>query len=148
MAKAAKLKVDRELIEELTELLEELDLTEIEVAEGGKSVRVARAPSGTVTVRPSDAAHAPPADETATSATVADGAVLSPMVGTVYRAPQPGDPPFVKVGDEVTEGQSLMIVEAMKVMNPIPAPRGGRVREILVEDSQPVEFGDVLLILE
>ena len=76
------------------------------------------------------------------------GAVHSPMVGTVYRAAQPGDPPFVNVGDEVTEGQTLMIVEAMKVMNPIHAPHGGRVRDILVEDSQPVEFGDVLLIVE
>ncbi|MDP6388307.1 MAG: acetyl-CoA carboxylase biotin carboxyl carrier protein subunit [Alphaproteobacteria bacterium] len=149
MAKAVKLKVDREVIQELTDLLEELGLTEIEVSEGGKSVRVARLPTGAAS--PSMASQAPEvADATAADQPPAGvvGAVHSPMVGTVYRAAQPGDPPFVNVGDEVTEGQTLMIVEAMKVMNPIPAPHGGRVRDILVEDSQPVEFGDVLLIVE
>ena len=150
MAKAAKLKVDRETIQELTELLEELNLTEIEVSEAGQSVRVARMHAGGAT-SPSMASQSPEAADGAaadTSPASIVGAVHSPMVGTVYRAAQPGDPPFVNVGDEVTEGQTLMIVEAMKVMNPIHAPHGGRVRDILVEDSQPVEFGDVLLIVE
>jgi acetyl-CoA carboxylase biotin carboxyl carrier protein len=75
------------------------------------------------------------------------GAVPSPMVGTVYVAPEPGKPPFVKVGDEVNEGDTLLIVEAMKTMNPITAPRGGKIHEICVTDAQPVEFGQTLLII-
>ncbi len=150
----SKLKVDQQLIRELSRLLEETGLTEIEISEGERSIRVARTPAVAAAPVPppppgpprdaADPAREAPAD----SGAGPDGAVRSPMVGTVYRAPQPGDEPFVKVGDTVKEGQTLMIVEAMKVMNPIPAPRAGTVKEILVEDAQPVEYGDVLLILE
>jgi acetyl-CoA carboxylase biotin carboxyl carrier protein len=143
--------IDAEAIRALSELLIETGLSEIEVEQNGARIRVARAgalaaiataPAGTVpaTVPASAAAPTPSSGPQA-------GAVTSPMVGTVYLSSEPGKPPFVKVGQQVKEGDTLFIVEAMKTMNPIPAPRGGTVREIVVENGSPVEFGQTLLIL-
>ena len=149
----AKLDVDKDLIRELAALLEETGLSEIELADEGKSVRVARpaapgpAAAAAAAVAPVEAASV---DEPAPPASHADhpGVVLSPMVGTVYIGHEPGATPFVTVGDTVTAGQPLLIIEAMKTMNQIPAPRDGKVVEILVLDAQPVEFNDPLLIIE
>jgi len=139
------------LVRELAALLEETGLNEIEVEQNGMRIRVARGgatmampmpdPGAPVRTLPS-AAPTPEAP-----ATPHPGTVSSPMVGTVYISPQPGAAPFVKVGDEVKEGQTLLIVEAMKTMNPIPAPRSGKVIEIFVRDTQPVEFGEPLLVI-
>jgi acetyl-CoA carboxylase biotin carboxyl carrier protein len=143
-----KIVIDPELIGELTKLLESNNLTEIEVQRGDQRVRVAR--GGTVYASSAPAA-APAAS--AAPATPADharnpGVVSSPMVGTVYWAPEPGAKPFIEEGSEVAAGQTILIVEAMKTMNAIPAPRAGKVTKILVEDGQPVEFGEPLIILE
>ena len=145
--------VDSDLIRRLAELLDETGLSEIEVGEGEHRVRVVRA--GAVAAAPAANPAPAAADAPATPATAdadADashpGAVTSPMVGTVYTAPEPGAPPYVKVGDTVSEGQPLFVIEAMKVMNPIRAPRAGRVTRILVQNRDPVEYGGVLLILE
>jgi acetyl-CoA carboxylase biotin carboxyl carrier protein len=140
-----KIEVDSALIVELTQLLEANNLTEIEVQRGDQRVRVAR--GGTV------AAHANPTPTRAAAPVASDakshpGVVISPMVGTAYRSPEPGAKPFVDEGSEVTAGQTILIIEAMKTMNAIPAPRAGKVTRVLVEDGQPVEFGEPLLILE
>ncbi len=151
-----KFQVDKTLIRDLGQLLDESNLTEIEICEGNKSVRVSRAATHAVAAAP---VSAPAAPQAAPSAPAADagspapsaedpGAIPSPMVGTIYLSPQPGAAPFVKQGDQVTEGQTLLIIEAMKVMNQIPAPRSGVVKAICVDDAQPVEFGEVLIILE
>ena len=142
--------VDQGLIRELAELLTETGLTEIEVEHDQTRIRVAR----TVTI----AASAPQAGPAMAAAPVPSaapasdanhpGAVATPMVGTAFRAPEPGGRPYVEVGDVVRQGQTLLIVEAMKTMNQIPAPRAGKVVRILVEDGQPVEFGELLLIVE
>lgn len=142
-----KLKVDSDLIRELATILEETGLTEIEITDNGQGLRVSKA--GTVVAAtaaapvPAVAPGAAPAESTA----VDGNAVTSPMVGTVYLSPQPGDPPFIQPGDRVEAGQTLLIIEAMKVMNPIQAPRAGTVKSILVDDAQPVEFGDALVVL-
>ncbi|MEC8372339.1 MAG: acetyl-CoA carboxylase biotin carboxyl carrier protein [Pseudomonadota bacterium] len=140
------MKVDSDLIRELAAILDETGLTEIEVSDNGQGLRVSRAgtaaPAVTVAAAPAAAADAAPP-----LATVDADAVTSPMVGTVYLAPQPGDPPFVQPGDTVAQGQTLVIIEAMKVMNPIQAPRAGTVKAIMVDDAQPVEFGDLLVAL-
>ncbi len=149
-----KLNVDPELIERLAELLQRTGLTEIELAEGDAKVRVVRAPQPLVA--PVAAGAAPAAAGTAslvdTAATTANdrhpGAVRAPMVGTVYLTPEPGSPPFVDIGAEVKEGQTLLIIEAMKVMNPIRAARGGRLANVLVSNGDPVEYGELLLIIE
>lgn len=152
MANSKDLTVDGELVRALASLLQETGLTEIEYAVGERRIRVVRgAPPAAVTVAmpgpaaPAVAAAAPAAPVAATDL---PGAVKAPMVGTVYLSPQPEAPPFVKVGDTVREGQPLLIIEAMKVMNQIPAPRAGRVTQILVADGTPVEFGQPLLVLE
>jgi acetyl-CoA carboxylase biotin carboxyl carrier protein len=146
--------IDAAAIRELAELLTEIGLTEIEVEQGGMRLRVARQVAPLMSHSPALAPVAPPvmAAPTAEPPAVkregpAPGAVPSPMVGTVYLSPQPGAAPFVKVGDSVREGDTLLIVEAMKTMNPILAPRAGTVSEICIDDSQPVEFGQTLLIL-
>ena len=143
-----KLKVDSDLIRELAAILDETGLTEIEVSDNGQGLRVSRAgtaaPAVTVAAAPAVPAAA---DAAPLPATVDTDAVTSPMVGTVYLAPQPGDPPFVQPGDTVAQGQTLVIIEAMKVMNPIQAPRAGTVKAIMVDDAQPVEFGDPLVVL-
>jgi len=142
----SKEKIDSDSIRALAALLTETNLTDIEIEENGKRIRVSRravqafAPAPTHSVAPSDA-PAPKREGPAV------GAVTSPMVGTVYASPEPGAPPFVNVGDTVKEGDTLLIVEAMKTMNPILAPRGGTVSEICVSDAQPIEFGQTLLII-
>ena len=148
----SKMTVDTALIRELAALLSEADLTEIEVAENGRSVRVARQVQ-TVAVPTAAAVAAAPmvqaaAPAAAGAAAVEAGAVTSPIVGTVYVAAEPGAAPFIRVGDRVTKGQTLLIVEAMKTMNPIPSPRDGKVVRILVENGQPVEFGEPLVVLD
>ncbi len=151
----ARFQIDDALIRKLAELLDETGLTEIEFAEGDKRLRVAKTVNQTITAStPSVVQVAAEAPQTAATGAEApagggtpDGAVTSPMVGTVYLAPEPGAPNFVKVGDSVSEGQTLLIVEAMKVMNPIRAQRSGTVKQILVDDAQPVEFGEVLLVV-
>ncbi len=147
----AKSKKSRDqLIRELADLLDETGLTEIEVEDEELRVRVVRsgaaAASAPASASPASAevSTAEPAGE----APAHPGTVASPMVGTVYLAPEPGAEAFVKAGTKVEEGQTLMIIEAMKVMNPIPAPRGGTVKEVLVSDGQPVEFDEPLLIIE
>ncbi len=143
----AKLTIDPELIRALARLLEETGLGEIEYAEGERRVRVARPAAAAATVVTAAAAPA------AAAAIPAEGdvpanAVTSPMVGTVYLAAEPGSPSLVKVGDRVREGQTLLIIEAMKVMNPIRAPRAGAVTRILVANGAPVEYGEPLLVIE
>ncbi len=132
------------LVRELAALLEETGLSEIEVEQDGMRLRVAR---GGATVRYAPDPGAPVKSVPVEPAAPHPGTVNSPMVGTVYVSPQPGAAPFVKVGDEVKEGQTILIVEAMKTMNPIPAPHGGKVVEIFVHDAQPVEFGEPLLVI-
>lgn len=148
--------IDQELIRALATLLHETDLTEIEVEQEGLRVRVSRsAPAAPVHVAsPIEARPAPAAPEPAPAAPRAveqvseSSMVKSPMVGTAYAAPEPGARAYVEVGDEVREGQTVMIVEAMKTMNQIPAPRSGKVTAIFVEDGQPVEYGEPLVAIE
>jgi acetyl-CoA carboxylase biotin carboxyl carrier protein len=148
---------DSALIRELALLLDETSLTEIEIERAGLRVRVARNVSITAGVAPAlPAPVAAPAGalaSAAAAAAVADlskhpGVVPSPMVGTAYWAPEPGAKPFIEVGSKVSAGQTLLIIEAMKTMNQIPSPRAGTVTQILVEDGQPVEFGEPLVIIE
>lgn len=143
-----KLQVDKALIRELSELLSETNLTEIELSEGNRSVRVSRATVATVAApAPATAAAAPAAAANGADPADEAGAVRSPMVGTVYLSPEPNAVPFVKVGDRVSQGQTLLIIEAMKVMNQIPAPKAGTVKKILVDDAQPTEYGDILVVI-
>ena len=155
MAKSPKAPiVNRELIHELTKLLDETGLTEIEIEQDGQRVRVAR---GTVAAAAPAAPRAlsAPAPQPVVESVAAPldpakhpGVVLSPMVGTAYGSPEPGTKQFIEIGSKVKVGDTLMIIEAMKTMNAIPAPRPGKVTKILIEDGQPVEFGEPLLILE
>lgn len=160
MAKETKERdgVEKALIRELAELLNETGLSEIEIARDGLKIRVARQTAQLVAQIPSGAT-APPAgqrgaDPMAPPAKVGPdpashpGCVKSPMVGTAYRAPEPGSAPFIDIGTRVVQGQTLLIIEAMKTMNHIPAPKAGTVKEILIENGQPVEFGEPLVIIE
>jgi acetyl-CoA carboxylase biotin carboxyl carrier protein len=143
---------DSALIRELALLLDETSLTEIEIERAGLRVRVAR----NITMTASMPANYPTpvgAGVSVTPAAVADlakhpGVVPSPMVGTAYWSPEPGAKPFIEVGSKVSAGQTLLIIEAMKTMNQIPSPRAGTVTQILIEDGQPVEFGEPLVIIE
>ena len=150
--------VDIEIVRELAELLADTGLTEIEVEDGDRKVRVARggfAPAPAAMAAPVAAPAAPATPPAAPTAPQASepaapdmaGALKSPMVGTAYLAPEPGAPDFVKVGDSVKEGDTLVIVEAMKVMNPIAADKSGTVKAILIENAQPVEFDQPLVII-
>ena len=141
--------VDQDLIRDLAALLNETDLTEIEVSDGDRKIKISRkgtpvalaaAPAAIV---PAPAAIAVPAADASHKNTV-----KSPMVGTLYLSSEPGADAFIKLGDTVTEGQTLFIVEAMKVMNQIPAPKSGKITAILVNDGQPVEFDEPLVVLE
>jgi acetyl-CoA carboxylase biotin carboxyl carrier protein len=143
-----KITVDPTLIAELTRLLEENNLTEIEVQRGDQRVRVSRGGGASMSETAAQPATGPAAAAAPADLLKHPGLVSSPMVGTAFRAPEPGARPFVEEGSEVREGQTLLIVEAMKTMNAIPAPRAGTVKRILFEDGQPVEFGEPLLILE
>ncbi len=162
--------IDTDLVRRLADILSDTGLTEIEVERGDLRVRVARKAAAIAAPAPAyfapapaapplPAAGAPSLGDAALAA--AEGAPLretappargdlvkSPMVGTIYLQAQPGTPPFVKVGDQVSEGQTLFIVEAMKTMNPIPAPRSGVVKELLVADGQPIEFGEPLAVID
>ena len=147
--------IDRELIRELARLLDETGLTEIEFERDGARVRVARHTQGSAFSAP--ATTAVPFDAgvpiAAAEAGAGDpakhpGVLTSPMVGTAYRGPEPGAKPYVEVGSLVAAGAPLLVVEAMKTLNQILAPRSGRVRQILIEDGQPVEFGEPLMVIE
>lgn len=154
--KKADSRIDQQMIRDLADLLNETGLTEIEWSEGPLKVRVTKGGAAPIYAAAPVAAAAAAAAVAATGAPAAaggddashPGAVKSPMVGTVYTAPEPGAATFVKVGDSVNAGQTVLIVEAMKTMNPITAPKGGRVARILIENQQPVEFGQPLLIIE
>ncbi len=149
----AKFDFDEKLVRKLSELLEETGLTEIEYESEGRRIRVARqvqvafappAPGPPPTVDPkADTAGSGPGEPHAPA-----NAVTAPMVGTAYVAPEPGTTAFVNVGDQVDQGATLLIIEAMKVMNPIPSPRAGTVTQILISDGQPVEFGEPLMVVE
>jgi acetyl-CoA carboxylase biotin carboxyl carrier protein len=160
-SKDASASIDPKLVRRLADILTDTGLTEIEVEQGDLRIRVARqvtaaapvayapapAPQLAVPTTPAAApAQAPPA--TAPTETQRGDAVKSPMVGTVYLQSQPGNPPLIKVGDQVAVGQTLLIIEAMKTMNPIPATKAGTVLKILVDDAQPVEFGEPLVLIE
>jgi acetyl-CoA carboxylase biotin carboxyl carrier protein len=148
--------IDARLVRRLAAILNDTGLTEIEVERGDLRIKVARNAGGggaapVVYAAPAPAptaAPAPVAAPAAAAAALPEGDVVnSPMVGTVYLQAEPGAPPFVGVGDMVSEGQTLLIIEAMKTMNPIPAPRAGRLVEMLVADGQPVEFGEPLAVI-
>ncbi len=145
----AKFDVDEALIRKLAELLQDTGLTEIEYESGAQRIRVNRESPMVMAAAPAQAA--PPA-AAPTAAPGSDqppaGAVTSPMVGTAYTAAEPGAAAYVKVGDRVAKGQTLLIIEAMKVMNPIAAPHGGTVTEIYVQDGRPVEYGEVLMVIQ
>src|ERR1700726_273049 len=145
---------DSALIRELALLLDETSLTEIEIERAGLRVRVARNVSIAASI-PANFAPVPTGASAAATAASASadlskhpGVVPSPMVGTAYWAPEPGAKPFIEVGAKVSAGQTLLIIEAMKTMNQIPSPRAGTVTQILIEDGQPVEFGEPLVIIE
>jgi len=150
--------IDSRLVRKLADILTETGLSEIEVEHGGLKIRVAKNLVAAPVVQyapapaPMAAAPAPAAAASAAAgaapARAAGDEVKSPMVGTVYLQPNPGSPAFVKVGDTVEAGQTLFIIEAMKTMNPVPAPRAGKIVEVLVEDGTPVEFGEPLAIIE
>jgi acetyl-CoA carboxylase biotin carboxyl carrier protein len=143
--------LEGKLIRDLAAILEETGLSEIEIEKAGLRVRVARTlhvvAAAPMASAPS-AAAAPAAASGRKDVSSHPGLVASPMVGTAYVAPSPGANPFVKVGDMVSEGQTLLIIEAMKTMNQIPAPRAGRVTQIIISDGQPVEFGEPLMVIE
>jgi acetyl-CoA carboxylase biotin carboxyl carrier protein len=153
----AKFEMDTDFIRKLAAILEETKLGEIELADGERRIRIARP---AVAAAPAQIAAAPmaapiavtagPAGSAAGPADVGKhpGAVKSPMVGTAYLSPEPGKPVFVNIGDKVTAGQTVLIIEAMKTFNPIKAPKAGVVSQILIENARPVEFGEVLMILE
>ena len=147
--------LESEWIRELAGILEETGLTEVEIENKDVRLRVSRQTSGAVVAAPAPVAAAPapaaaPVEAAPAAAPAANiaGAVKSPMVGTAYLSPSPGADPFVKEGAQVSEGQTVLIVEAMKTMNPITAPRGGTVTKILVSDAQAVEFDEPLLVIE
>ena len=151
-------KFDTGLIRELAAILREADLGEIEIEQSGVRIKVAKAKQAVTVSAPVAAAHAPaavaaPAATAAAPATKASlrdhpGAVKSPMVGTVYLQAEEGAARFVKVGDTVNAGQTLLLIEAMKTFNPVTAPRAGKVTQILIDNQQPVEFGEPLVIIE
>jgi len=156
MAKT-KSSLDHDMVRELAGLLDETGLTEIEIEQDNFRIRVSRGlnAQSAVTAPPVPAQAAPPLTETKAQPVASPagpashpGAVKSPMVGTAYRASAPNSSPFVEIGSTVKQGQTLLIIEAMKTMNQIPSPRAGTVKEILVEDGQPVEYNEPLMIIE
>jgi acetyl-CoA carboxylase biotin carboxyl carrier protein len=143
-----KFDIDEALLRKLAALLSETGLTEIEYENQGQRVRVNRGGGHVTYAAPGTPAAQPvAASAPASPAGPPAGAVVSPMVGTAYLAAEPGGTPLVKAGDKVKKGQTLLIIEAMKVMNPIPAPEGGTVEAILIGDGQPVEFGEPLMVI-
>ena len=161
MPTAKKDAVDQKLIRDLADILDETNLTEIEVEQGDLRVRISRLPAATHAAQPAQPAqHAPSAPAPVAQDTWArpsadtgagdtkKNAVPSPMVGTAYRSAAPGEAAFIDVGQSVREGQTLLIIEAMKTMNQVPSPRAGKVTAILFEDAQPVEYGEPLVVIE
>jgi len=156
MSKTSKFDIDITAIRKLAKLLEETGLSEIEYAEGESKIRCVGPHPKPVTVglpppnfaQPPAQSLAPKADQEPEASKPTGTPVTSPMVGTAYMAPSPGSAPFVKVGDKVKQGETLLIIEAMKVMNPIKAPKAGTIGLILVEDAKPVEYGETLLVIE
>jgi len=150
----AGMRVDTDLVRQLAGLLHENDLSEIEVEDGDRKIKVKRELAAAAPIAAAPAAPAAPAAATAPPAAAEiapashPGAVKSPMVGTVFLSGEPGAPPFVSPGQSVSEGDTLLIIEAMKVMNQINAARGGTVKQVLVVDAQPVEFDQPLMIIE
>ena len=150
------MQVDPELVRQLAVLLDDTNLTEIEIQDGERRIKVARnitvgaAPTYMAAPTAAPVAAAPAAAPAPAAEPAGDhpGTVKSPMVGTAYLTPEPGGKPFVSVGDKVTVGQTIVIVEAMKVMNAIPSPRAGTVKAILVESGQPVEYDQPLIVVE
>ncbi len=154
-SKDAASSIDPRMVRRLADILIETGLTEIEVEQDGQRIRVAREITAAPTTVYASAPQAAPAQAPATAPAVAapeaparGEQIKSPMVGTIYLRPQPEAEPFIKVGDRVAEGQTLMIVEAMKTMNPIASPKSGVILEILVDDAEPVEFGAPLVVIE
>lgn len=148
-----KLDIDDELIRKLAEIMDDTGLTEIEIGSEGLSVRVAR--GGTAVTYAAPPASAPASNAASSANQTSEishadhpGVVTSPMVGVAYTSAEPGAAPFINVGDTVTSGQVVMLIEAMKVFNQIKAPKGGVVKKIIVESGSPVEFGEPLLIVE
>jgi acetyl-CoA carboxylase biotin carboxyl carrier protein len=155
MANASKKDIDEDLVRKLAALLDETGLSEIEYGQDGLSIRVAKQLTVTAAPAPAGSAGQMSAAAQPTSTTPSEpdpvahpGTVASPMVGVAYTSPDPSSPVFIQVGDEVTEGQTLFLVEAMKVFNPITSPRAGRVTRIFVENETPVEYGEPLAIIE
>ena len=152
-SKTASARSETKLVQELADILDKSGLAELEYETDAVAIRLSRVTGAATAFAPAPVVTAPaaaPASEPAAVASPADhhGAVTSPMVGTVYTAPEPGAADFVSEGDMVTAGQTLFIVEAMKVMNPITAPSAGKVAKILVQNAQPIEFGEALAIIE
>jgi len=157
MAKSPPPSIDEDLVRKLAQLLDETGLSEIEYGQGDLSIRVAKqiqavhalaAPAAPAAAAPSSPSAGVADTGPDTSLQNHPGAVAAPMVGVAYTSPEPGAPAFVQVGDEVTEGQTIFLIEAMKVFNPIGAPRSGRVTRVLIDNETPVEFGETLAIIE
>ena len=154
------MRVDTALVRELAELLSANDLSEIEVEDGDRKIKVRREAAPVMSYAPTPDAHAPmptaaapaaqaePKQELASAIAIPADAVKSPMVGTAYLSPEPGAKAFIAVGQSVKQGDTLMIIEAMKVMNPITAPKAGKIAQILIGDAQPVEFDQPLVVIE
>ncbi len=141
------MKIDKKLIKELVENLKEFDLTELEYQEGQTKIKVSRAARGIEKIKTSTVA--PQNKAVLNSSDDSEGVrVKSPIIGTAYLAPEPGAKKFVEVGDKIKKGQTVMIVEAMKTMNHVPSTADGEVKKILIEDGQPVEFGQTLILLK
>ena len=142
------MKIDKKLIKELVDCLGEFNITEIEYQDGGKKIKVSKALKGSLEQGRSSAVVSPTKTVLSDNSEQKGTRVKSPIIGTAYLAPEPGAKKFVEVGDKIKKGQTVMIVEAMKTMNHVPSTADGEVKKILIEDGQPVEFGQTLVILK
>ena len=142
------MKIDKNLIKELVNYLNEFNLTELEYMDGSKKIKVSKSHKGVISQSVSDNLVSPNKAVLSSSGENDGTRVKSPIIGTAYLAPEPGAKPFIKVGDKVKKGQTIMIVEAMKTMNHIPSSTDGTVKKVMVNDGQPVEFGQTLILIE
>ena len=142
------MKIDKKIIKELVDYLSEFNLTELEYQDGDKKIKVSKASKNFVGQNVSDKLVSSNKAVLSDQSDAEGNRIKSPIIGTAYLAPEPGGKPFVKVGDKVKKGQTIMIVEAMKTMNHVPSTKDGVVKKIVVEDGQPVEYGQTLIILE